>query len=674
MVNIEYDYEVKTAKDLIDFSRLIIDHHNDDYHLKNKWIENFCLMDISDSEKVDVLISSKPLFENYTDFDNETNRKHEIFVNLINSDKYIYAVRLSKLLANRFPQSREKIRKIVKDKELNFIFADLDMKLGGTGVAVIKKANSLVKRGYKVNLLSTNEIQDYDAVRSYFYNQKGISQQVKFINIFEYYSKKNSTSDRIKKHVIDEANFIVKEVETNHSYRHFDFFDNSDSNNPAKTEILVNETLVLRISYEPFKKEYFTSDFFNYLTVLNDEYILNNVHHSNSIKFSTFNQFISHFVNEFCDIVNQNPFLIVDDTFSSISIEDVNPRESMKIGSLHGNPFFKGGNPDIGNNRKINKKISHFHYLDELDALVVLTDYMKEDLIKEKYYERYVVIPNFITDDRLDYEPIKKDVNKIAIFSRVAKGKNLSDAIKAFKIVAMHNDKAKLEIFGRDDYNEKARLELLVKELELEDRIFFKGFIKDANLEMRNSLCTLMTSFYEGLSLALLESMANGTPVITYNINYGTEEVITNNVDGMVVEFGDYEAMAKNILSLLDNPQKAIDMGVKAKEKIVNDFSETSVCDKWEDLFIDVYVKNEIANYELSLKEQGYIDLLKSNENLQKKYENLTKENKKLKNVNKKIKKENKELSNLNNQILNSKSWNVTKPLRKFRYKLPFNK
>lgn len=635
-------------KELIDSANSIINDDGHDCVQINSWIEKFCLSEISDNDKIDVLMSTKLLFKDYNDFDNDANQKYETFVNLVNSKKYIYAVRLSKLLGQSYPQYKEKIREIVKGKEINFVFNDLDIILGGTGVAVIRRANNLVKRGYKINLLSTNEIQDYDAIRDYFYNEKNISENVKFINMYDYYSKRNTSTDEIQKYAVDdEDRYIIKEEKTNHSYLKYDYFDKSNPNDKIKSELIVKDALALRITHDLGKKEYYTPDGFNYLTKTKEDdktvYCLKSIHHSGTIRFRTINQFVCHFINEYCDTVNNKPFVILDNTFSGISIKHLNPRETLKIGSIHGNPFYKGGQPEIGPDRKINKKITHFQYLDELRAFVVLTDSMKRDLKNELNYDNFVVIPNSISNDRLEYEPVEKDLNKIAIFTRVSPGKNLSDAIKAFEIVTRQNNDATLEIYGRDDYNEKENLISLVKELNMEDKVFFKEFISDVNLEMRKSLCTLMTSYYEGLPLAILESMANSTPVISYDTNYGPRDVITNNVDGIIVEFGDYEAMAESILNLLDNPQIAIDMGKKAKEKIKNEFSEDINTDKWENLFIDVYVRSEIEDYERSLKEQDY-------DKLNKRYI--------------KVKKERNNLKMFKKEVVNSKSWKITKPLR----------
>ena len=152
---------------------------------------------------------------------------------------------------------------------------------------------------------------------------------------------------------------------------------------------------------------------------------------------------------------------------------------------------------------------------------------------------------------------------------------------------------------------------------------------------MQKSLCTLIISKHEGLPLALLESMANATPVICYNFKYSPKDVITDGVDCIIVEKGNINQLANEMINLLNNPQKAIELGLNARERIKNNFSTSSTGYKWEELLRNVFIKttlNDLNNM------SGEIMALK-------------KENKKLKKINK--------------SMANSKSWKLTKPLRK---------
>src|SRR5699024_3154677 len=70
----------------------------------------------------------------------------------------------------------------------------------------------------------------------------------------------------------------------------------------------------------------------------------------------------------------------------------------------------------------------------------------------------------------------------------------------------------------------------------LENNVFLKGYSQDTDLIYQRSLVTLLTSKSEAFALVILESMINGTPVISYDINYGPNDIITNKKDGYLIE------------------------------------------------------------------------------------------------------------------------------------------
>ena len=69
----------------------------------------------------------------------------------------------------------------------------------------------------------------------------------------------------------------------------------------------------------------------------------------------------------------------------------------------------------------------------------------------------------------------------------------------------------------------------------------------------------------EGLSLAILEAMAAGLPVVATNIS-GNRDIIKNGENGFLVPPDDPAHLAKAILQLLSDNQTRIRMGADAKE------------------------------------------------------------------------------------------------------------
>ena len=105
---------------------------------------------------------------------------------------------------------------------------------------------------------------------------------------------------------------------------------------------------------------------------------------------------------------------------------------------------------------------------------------------------------------------------------------------------------------------------------------------------MNKSLITVLCSNFEGFGRVILESMYNYTPMVCYDTNYGPTDIIEHEVDGFIVKQYDVDSLAYYICYALDNPKSIYEMGFVAHEKVVNNFSETIVLQKWKDLFEEI--------------------------------------------------------------------------------------
>ncbi len=77
----------------------------------------------------------------------------------------------------------------------------------------------------------------------------------------------------------------------------------------------------------------------------------------------------------------------------------------------------------------------------------------------------------------------------------------------------------------------------------------------------------LMPSRSDAYGIAFLEAWASGKPVIGANIG-ATPEVIRNNIDGLLVDFNNYEDIANKVVTLLKNERLSNKMGQEGKKKV----------------------------------------------------------------------------------------------------------
>lgn len=115
-------------------------------------------------------------------------------------------------------------------------------------------------------------------------------------------------------------------------------------------------------------------------------------------------------------------------------------------------------------------------------------------------------------------------------------------------------------------------LKELVKELQLEDHLFFTDFIAEASALIPQFDCMLLTSKSEGLPQVIYESFYHNVPVVSTNVG-GIPEVIEDRVNGLLSEPYDYKNLGENLLFLLENPQVIPNFAIISREKLFSSFT-----------------------------------------------------------------------------------------------------
>ncbi|MGC4376626.1 glycosyltransferase [Fictibacillus sp. Mic-4] len=78
--------------------------------------------------------------------------------------------------------------------------------------------------------------------------------------------------------------------------------------------------------------------------------------------------------------------------------------------------------------------------------------------------------------------------------------------------------------------------------------------------------------------------MAAGAPVISFNIKYGPHDVITNGIDGLLIDPNDIEALSDAMIELFINQEKRRLMGEEAR-KIADTLSDEKFAQEWLRVF-----------------------------------------------------------------------------------------
>ena len=213
----------------------------------------------------------------------------------------------------------------------------------------------------------------------------------------------------------------------------------------------------------------------------------------------------------------------------------------------------------------------------KLDALVLLTQH---DADSWTGIAKTVVIPNSLPF----YPSISSTCdNKQAIYvGRFNEQKGLEYLVDTWaKVYCQHPDWT-LHLYG--DGEQKDMLEHQISESKLEDVVIVHQptpQIMDRYLE---SSIFVLTSRFEGLPMVIIEAMACGLPVVSFNCPCGPADIIKNEEDGFLVEYLNTDDEAERICQLIENPQLRKTMGTNARKNIRR-YERDNVMKQWTELF-----------------------------------------------------------------------------------------
>lgn len=229
------------------------------------------------------------------------------------------------------------------------------------------------------------------------------------------------------------------------------------------------------------------------------------------------------------------------------------------------------------------------------DQILVNANAIREWLVQDGYDgNRIMVVPPGLDTARFAQPALPGSLHRefgiplnaplIGVVGRVRPLKGIEDFLSAAAIIAARLPAARFLIVG-DGFTERGRtvvrdetylreLASLAGQLGLQDRVVFTGYRADVERILAELSVSVLPSLSEGLSNALLESMAAGLPVVATRVG-GTAEAVQDGENGLLVPSGDPPAMADAVCQLLDAPALALRLGHAARRSIAERYSMT---------------------------------------------------------------------------------------------------
>lgn len=202
----------------------------------------------------------------------------------------------------------------------------------------------------------------------------------------------------------------------------------------------------------------------------------------------------------------------------------------------------------------------------------------------KKFYDlalkgRGTVIPNPLITDNMPEPYAGVREKRIVSVGRLNPQKNQKILIEAFALIHKNYPDYILEIYGEGILHQE--LQKVIDRNNLSEKVFLRGNVNNVFQKILKASVFVMSSDFEGMPNALIEAMALGLPCISTDCPCGGPKYLINNgVNGLLCKVNDVESLKNTLATMLDNLQKANEMGVQAVN-VRNLLDTNTIGDKW---------------------------------------------------------------------------------------------
>jgi len=248
--------------------------------------------------------------------------------------------------------------------------------------------------------------------------------------------------------------------------------------------------------------------------------------------------------------------------------------------------FFVTRRVPYGIPSRISAKIKYDWFV---NGVIAISNEVKQSIVKTGVREEAITvihdaidIDKFNPSDTLPAEELKGAGPVIGTVGNANKQKGHQYFISAIPAILKKYPNALFVDVGVRD--EDTELMELAKDLGIRNKIIFAGFRQDVGSYLKAMDLFIFPSIVEGLGTALLEAMSMQKPVVVSKTG-GMTDVIIDKENGIFVPPASSQAIARAVCSLLDNPSYMEELGRKARQTVVKDFSINIISQKTEELF-----------------------------------------------------------------------------------------
>lgn len=215
------------------------------------------------------------------------------------------------------------------------------------------------------------------------------------------------------------------------------------------------------------------------------------------------------------------------------------------------------------------------------DAIVCASKGIEDKVMQFYHFENTTTIYNpidlkFIAEKA--NEPIGLKYDYILAVGRIEEVKQFDKLIEAYAKSELITKNIKLVIVGEGTELEKCKQ--LTMQLNIVNEVVFIGYSANPFKYMKEAKFVVLSSKYEGFPMVVLEALACNTPVISFDLQTGPNEIITHGENGLLVENQSFDQLTLAMNSMVGNKELLNYCNQNAQES-VEKFSKKIIKEKW---------------------------------------------------------------------------------------------
>ena len=227
---------------------------------------------------------------------------------------------------------------------------------------------------------------------------------------------------------------------------------------------------------------------------------------------------------------------------------------------------------------KIQDKLRQWLY-PRARGVILQTEKAKEIYLRNNRSRNIAVIGNPVREIS-NGEAGRKREKSVLMVGRLIKSKNQDQLIEIFAKVSQPDWKLLLVGYDHLKQNNLERLQLLARELQIEQRVVFTGKQDQIDEIYLSSAIFAFTSSSEGFPNVIGEAMSAGLPIIAYDCTAGPSEMIADGSNGFLIPLFDLAAFESKLSLLMADKELREKLGSNARESIRR-FSREHICESF---------------------------------------------------------------------------------------------